>query len=73
MIKKSAYIREFTQEQKKLVEQVAAEHKIKNANDVLLFVLEQHYPLKNERDRYIRFNEMKQKKINALTGVQPEP
>jgi len=66
MIKNSAYIRKFTPEHKRLLEAIAAEHKIKNANDVLLFVLEQHYSLKNERDRFIRFNDMKTKKIEAL-------
>lgn len=66
MIKKSAYIRQFTLEQKRLLETVAAEHNIKNANDVLLFVLEQHYALVNERNRYIKFNDMKTKKIEAL-------
>lgn len=67
MIKNSAYIRQFTPEQKRQIEAISAEHGIKNANEVLLFALAQ-YP---EIARLKRLIEYKQRKIERLTGENP--
>ncbi|MDV6167899.1 hypothetical protein R1T16_05645 [Flavobacterium sp. DG1-102-2] len=72
MIKDSAYIRQFTPEQSKALETIAAEHKINTAKNVLLFALEQYRDNQNEIARLKRFLDMKQKKIEKLTGESPE-
>lgn len=66
MIKNSAYIREFTAKQRQQVEQIAAEQKIKNANDVLLFALDQYQEQKKDNERLKRIIEIKQRKIERL-------
>jgi len=67
VIKNSAYIRKFTPEQKRQIEAISAEHGIKNANDVLLFALEQ-YPVIARLKSIIEY---KQRKIERLTGETP--
>lgn len=67
MIKDSAYIREFTPEQKQQLQAIADAQDIASAKNVLLFALEQYQAQQNEIARLKRFLEMKQRKINALT------
>jgi len=66
MIKDSAYIREFTPEQKRQLQAIADAQDIASAKNVLLFALEQYQAQQNEIARLKRFLEMKQKKIEAL-------
>lgn len=68
MIKNSTYIRSFTPTQKKLLEQVAQEQGLKNANEVLLFTLSSHLEQKKDIARLNRIIEMKQKKIESLNN-----
>ena len=66
MIKNSAYVREFTPEQKKMLEAIALTQKLKNATDVFLFTLEQYNDSQQEIARLKRLLILKQNKINAL-------
>lgn len=64
MIKSQIYIRKLTPEQKKQLEVIASEQKLKNGTDVFFHILEQYNEHKNEIARLKRINEYKQKKIN---------
>ena len=66
MIKNSAYIREFTPKQRQQVENIATEQKIKNANEVLLFALDQYQEQKQDIARLNRIIAIKQSKIERL-------
>jgi hypothetical protein len=73
MVKNCAYIKRFTPEQKKLLEKLSSELKIKNASDIFLHCLASYPELKSENERLKRFNERKQKKIETLTNAQCPP
>jgi len=66
MIKKSAHIRQFTQEQKAQLERIAKEEDLKNATDVLLFALDKYHDLKFKNELLTKFNSRKQEKIEEL-------
>jgi len=66
MIKKSAHIRQFTQEQKAQLERIAKEEDLKNATDVLLFALDKYHDLKFKNELLTKFNARKQEKIEEL-------
>lgn len=67
MIKKSTYIREFTERQRVQLEKVGQLQNLKTAPEILFFALENYLDQKNEIDRLNRIIEYKQKKINSLT------
>jgi hypothetical protein len=67
MIKKSTYIRSFTPKQRKQLEQVQAEQKIKTVPEILFFTLDNYLEQKKEIGRLNRIIEYKQKKIDKLT------
>lgn len=66
MIKVCTYIRNFTQEQRKLLERVSAEQKIKTVSKILFFTLEKYFEQKSEIERLNRIIAYKQKKIEKL-------
>lgn len=66
MIKNSTYIRSFTPRQKQQMETISASEKIKTADKVLLFTLENHQEQKQEIERLKRLLEYKQNKIENL-------
>ena len=66
MIKKSAHIRQFTQEQKAQLERIAKEEGLKNATDVLLFALDKYHDLKFKCELLTKYNARKQEKIEEL-------
>ncbi len=66
MIKKQAYIRSFSQEQKAQLEKIAEEESLKNATDVFLHCLNEYHSVKQQNDRLNRFLQSKNKKIKEL-------
>lgn len=62
MIKDSTYIRSFTPEQKKQLEEVAAAQKLKTVPDILFFALENYIELSKDVARLNRIIEMKSRK-----------
>lgn len=67
MIKNSTYIRSFTAKQRKQLEQLQEEHKLKTVPDILFFALEKAIELKQDNDMLHRIIALKQKKIESLT------
>lgn len=67
MIKQSTYIRSFTPKQRKQLEQVQAEQKIKTVHKILFFTLDKYLDQQKEINRLNRIIEYKQKKIEKLT------
>ena len=67
MIKKSTYIRDFTEKQRKQLEAVARFENIKTVPEILFFALENYLDQKNEIERLKRIIEYKQKRIDNLT------
>lgn len=66
MIKNSTYIRGFTAKQRKQMEQVQQEQKIKTVPEILFFSLDQYLELKQDVARLNRIIEIKQRKIERL-------
>jgi len=66
MIKKQAYIRSFSREQKAQLEKIAEEEGLKNATDVFLHCLNEYYSVKQQNERLNRFLQNKNKKIEEL-------
>ena len=66
MIKNSTYIRSFTKQQKKQLEEVAQEQNLKTATDILFFALENYIEQKKDIERLNRIIQLKQKKVEKL-------
>lgn len=66
MIKNSTYIRKFTAKQRKQMEAVALEQKIKTAPEILFFALDNYIEQKKEIARLNRLIQYKQNKIDNL-------
>ena len=66
MIKKSTYIRGFTQKQREQLEKVQQEQKIKTVPEILFFTLDSYTEQKKEIERLNRIIQYKQKKIEQL-------
>ncbi|MBB1194843.1 hypothetical protein DNC80_14325 [Flavobacterium sp. SOK18b] len=66
MIKNSTYIRNLTPKQRKQLETVAQEQKLKTVPKILFYTLEQFLDQKKEIERLNRIIKYKQKKIEAL-------
>ncbi|HEX8269789.1 MAG TPA: hypothetical protein VF581_07845 [Flavobacterium sp.] len=72
MIKKSTYIRSFTQSQRKQLQAVQQEQKIKTVPEILFFALEQYIDQKAEIERLKRLLQYKQNKIERLTKTESQ-
>lgn len=70
MIKNQIYIRKLTPDQKRQLEEIAAEKKLKNGTDVFFHILERYKEQKLEIERLNRIIQYKQNKINRLTGEE---
>ncbi len=68
MIKKSVYIRGFSDKQRKQLEQVQAETKIKTVSEMLLYTLENYTDQRKEVERLTRIIAYKQAKIERLSN-----
>lgn len=66
MIKKSTYIRGFTAQQRRQLEQVQAEQNIKTVPEILFFSLDQYLEQKKDIERLNRIIQYKQNKIERL-------
>lgn len=66
MIKNSTYIRSFTTVQKKQLEIIAEEQKLKTVPEILFFTLENFLEQKKEIARLNRIIELKQNKYEKL-------
>ena len=69
MIKNSTYIRSFTPKQRKQLEQVQQQTKLKTVPDNLFFALDGYLDQKKEIERLKRIIEYKQKKIDNLKNT----
>lgn len=67
MIKSSTYIRSFTAIQRKQLETVATEKKLKTVPDILFFALDNYLQQRMEIERLKRIIQYKQNKIEKLT------
>lgn len=70
MIKNSTYIRGFTTKQRKQLEQVQQEQKIKTVPEILFFTLDQYLEQKQDNERLKRIIEIKQRKIERLENKE---
>lgn len=70
MIKNSTYIRSFTPAQRKQLEKVQDEEKIKTVPEILFFALENYIEQKKEIARLNRIIKYKQDKIDKLTNPE---
>lgn len=68
MIKTSTYIRSFTAKQRKQLEQLQEQTKLKTVPDLLFFSLDSYLDQQKEIARLKRIIEYKQKKIERLTS-----
>lgn len=68
MIKNSTYIRKFTAKQRKQMEAIALEKKIKTAPEILFFALDNYIEQKKDIARLNRIIDLKQKKIDNLNS-----
>lgn len=66
MIKNSTYIREFTPKQRKQMEQIQEQEKLKTVPDILFFALDGFLDQQKEINRLNRIIEYKQNKIETL-------
>lgn len=66
MIKKSTYIRSFTDKQKEMLETLQSETKIKTVPELLFYALYVYYEQKKDIERLKRIIDIKQKKIEKL-------
>ncbi|MGR3790688.1 hypothetical protein ACUXZJ_07230 [Flavobacterium sp. TN-1] len=67
MIKQSTYIRSFTTEQRKQMEEVQTKKGFKTVPEILFYALDQHIEQTKEIERLKRIIDYKQKKIEQLT------
>ena len=70
MIKNSTYIRNFTPKQRKQLETVSSQEKIKTVPEILFYALDQYLEQKNEIERLNRIIQYKQNKIIKLTNLE---
>lgn len=68
MIKKSSYIRGFSELQRKQMQKIQDEEKIKTVPEILFFALDKYQDQKQEILRLKRIIEYKQRKIETLTN-----
>jgi len=68
MIKKSTYIRGFSELQRKQMQKIQDEQKIKTVPEILFFVLDKYQDQKQEIERLKRIIEYKQRKIETLNS-----
>ncbi|WP_376777441.1 hypothetical protein [Flavobacterium covae] len=68
MIKNSTYIRSFTPQQRKQLQEVQEAQGFKTVPEILFFALEQHLEQKKEIERLKRIIEYKQRKIEKLSN-----
>lgn len=66
MIKKSTYIRSFSDKQKEMLETLQLETKIKTVPELLFYALDTYFEQKKDIERLNRIIEIKQKKIEKL-------
>ena len=66
MIKKSTYIRSFTDKQKEMLETLQSETKIKTVPELLFYALDIYFEQKKDIERLKRIIDIKQKKIEKL-------
>lgn len=66
MIKNSTYIRGFTAKQRKQLEHLQEQTKLKTVPDLLFYALDNYDDKQKEVERLKRIIEYKQKKIDAL-------
>lgn len=67
MIKNSTYIRGFSPKQRKQLEALQAQTKLKTVPDLLFYALDNYDDKQKEVERLKRIIALKQKKIEALT------
>jgi hypothetical protein len=67
MIKKQAYIRGFSPEQKAQLEKISAETGLKTASEVFLHCLEHYYSKQLEVERWKGILRIKDKKVTRLS------
>ena len=70
MIKNSTYIRSFTPLQRKQMQKIQDDEKIKTVPEILFFALGNYQDQKNEIERLKRIIEYKQRKIETLNSLQ---
>ena len=70
MIKNSTYIRSFTPLQRKHMQKIQDDEKIKTVPEILFFALNNYHEQKNEIERLKRIIEYKQRKIETLNSLQ---
>jgi cell shape-determining protein MreC len=68
----STYIRNLTEKQQKLLQDVATANKLKTASKTFLYTLEQHNELQQENERLKRIIEMIKRKSNRLEAEKLE-
>jgi hypothetical protein len=66
MIKESTYIRSFTPTQRKQLEKIEKEQKIKTVPEMLFFTLDNYFEQKKDIERLNRIIQLKQNKIEQL-------
>lgn len=66
MIKKSTYIRSFSEKQRKQLEAVSVQENIKTTSDILFFALENYLDQKKDIERLNRIIQLKQRKVEKL-------
>lgn len=66
MIKSSTYIRSFTPVQKKQLEKISEDEKLKTTPEILFFALENYFEQKKEIARLNRIIQFKQNKYEKL-------
>lgn len=70
MIKSSCYIREFSEKEKKQLENISNITGLKTAKEVFLYCLDSQSDHENTIARLNRLLEYKQKKINQLQNIE---
>lgn len=66
MIKKSTYIRNFSEKQKQQLEQVSQEQNLKTVPDILFFALDKYLETKNDAERAQRITDIVKRKVSVL-------
>ncbi len=70
MIKKSTYIRSFSDKQRDQLEKVQIDQKIKTVPEILFFALDQFFEQKKEIERLNRIIVYKQNKIERIYSAE---
>ena len=70
MIKKSTYIRSFTPLQRKQMQKIQDDEKIKTVPEILFFALDKYQDQQSEIERLKRLIEYKKRKIETLNSFQ---